>query len=1019
MKTIYKKLLFLLLLLPFSVLAQNTLSGTVVDKNSKQPIPGVNVVIQGSASGTQTDFDGKYSLPVKKGDVVVFSYLGYKSFTVTYDAQKNLSVSLEEEANVLGEVVVQVGYGSVRKKDATGSVALITEKDFNKGAIVSVDQLLTGKAAGVRITNSGGSPDADPNIRIRGGGSLGASNKPLVVIDGVPISADNPAGISNPLTLINPNDVESVSVLKDASATAIYGVRASNGVLIITTKKGTSGTPQFNYSSNVSMSKVGRKLDMMDGEQYTNFIRTYHPDHLDELGIPDGTGTIDNPATEAIEGRILYNTDWQDAVFRTAISSDHNFSARANLYGKIPFRFSLGYNNTQGLIKTSDYERFSYALKMTPTFFDNHLKIDVNAKGSYSDKNAIDNDGSLGGVVNMDPTKPIYTIDQKFGGYYQPTNLTNSNTIDGAWNPVAVLEQRRRPERVLRFLGNIEFDYKFHFLPELRAVLNLGLDASESRIRETYYDNAIATYRTLNSATDFVFNPGKNYLENQTFSNKTWDSYLNYNKSFGEILQKLDVTAGYSYQSFVNDGNKEVYRYPDATGIRERVYSANDRYYNPLVLESYFARVNMDLFGKYLLTGTFRTDASSLFRGSENQWGYFPSAALAWKVKEESFLKNVDLVQDLKVRIGWGKTGNSDISGEVGYFPSSPLFEVGSGTSQYFPGVNLYSAKNYDPNVTWETSETLNAGLDFGFFKRNILTGSFDIYKRFTKDLLSRYTLPPGQGLSDTFVSNVGEIESKGFELALDINAIQKDNFNLSFNGNVAYNYAEVTDLKGISRIAAKDGNLPTGTNVTLAYHGVGFQPFSAWVFQQVYDGNGKAIIGAVSDLNGDGKINNEDRYYKALRPNWTYGFGFNMNYLNFDLSSSFRGQVGGQTYNTKKLVAGFTDRADAGTAGSLNNIIDINNSDNGPIITNFNDGVTQFSDYMLEDASFLRCENVTLGYKFNKFVGKSTLRLYASASNLFIITDYSGQDPENFNGMDNNFYPRPRVYTFGVNLDF
>ncbi len=1023
MKTIYKKLLLLLLLLPFSALAQSTLKGTVLDSASKQPIPGVNVVVQGAPGGTQTDFDGNFTLAgVKNGDKIVFSYLGYTNYTVAYTGQATLNVALQEEAAQLSEVVVQIGYGSTTKKDATGSVALVTSKDFNKGAIVSVDQLLTGKAAGVRITSTGGQPDADPNIRIRGGASLGASNKPLIIIDGVPISQDNPAGVSNPFSLINPNDVESFSILKDASATAIYGVRASNGVIIITTKKGTAGAPQFNYSGNVSVGQVGKKIEVLDGNEYVNFIRKYHPTRLNDLGVPDGSGLTDDPTTQAIEGRLLFNTDWADEIFRTSISTDHTFSARANLYKKIPFRFSLGYNNTEGLVKTSNYERYTYSLKMTPMFFDDHLKVDVNAKGIYAEKNAIDEGGAIGGALNMDPTKPVYDPGSRFGGYYQSLTGAAGNVVDGAWNPLAILNQRTRPERVLRFLGNIEFDYKMHFLPELRAVLNLGLDATDSRIREVYGYNAIAGYRTFDNGNQFAYNPGENFKEAQTFTNTSMDAYLAYAKSFNGFLRKIDAQAGYSYQNFINDGNKVEYRYLDDNGQRDfaepNPRNLNNRYYNPLNLQSFFARANVDLLGRYLLTATFRADASSLFSGGENQWGYFPAVGAAWQIKEESFLSNVNFIQDLKLRIGWGRTGNSDISGEVGYFPSRPLFVPGGGTSQYFQGVALYSALPYDPDVTWETTDTYNLGVDFQFLKSGALSGTFDIYQRKTNDLLARYVVPPGQGLSDQFVSNVGETESKGMELFLNVRAYQNDNFSLSFNANGAYNYAEVTDLQGITRIASKDGGLPTGTNVQLAYHGTGYQPHSAWVFQQLYDANGNAIIGAFADLNGDNKINNDDRYYKSIRPNWTYGFGINMNYKNFDFTSNFHGQAGGQAYNTKILVAGFTDRATAGTASALNNVIDIY-EDGRPIITNFNDGNSQFSDYMLEDASFLRCDNMTLGYKFGKFVGKSSLRVYGSVNNVFIVTKYSGQDPENFNGLDNNFYPRPRVYTVGVNLDF
>jgi iron complex outermembrane receptor protein len=1036
MKTIYNKLLFLMLLLPLSVFAQSTVEGVVVDKVSKQPLPGVNVVIQGAANGTQTDFDGKFKLnKVKKGEKIVFSYVGYVDTAITYNAQSDLSVSLLEESNQLQEVVIQVGYGSAKKKDATGSVALITSKDFNKGAIVSVDQLLAGKAAGVRITSNGGQPDSAPNIRIRGGASLSASNNPLIIIDGVPIGDLNPAGVSNPFTLINPNDVESFSILKDASATAIYGVRASNGVILITTKKGTAGKPQFNFSSSVSVGQVDKKVDVMTGDEFTRFIKEYYPSRVNDLGIDDPTNElVDNPATTPVEGRIISNTDWQDAIYRTSISSDYNFSARANLYNKIPFRASIGANNTQGLVRENDYKRFSYSLKMTPKFWNDDLKIDLNAKGTYTDKNDIDEGGAIGGAIAMDPTKPIYgsSLNNRFGGYYQAIRLDAGSPTtppkyltDGATNPLALLEQRTRPQRTTRFLGNIEFDYKLFFLKDLRAVVNLGIDASQSRIRTDFKNNALGAYSfdqtNFDPETNFVFNTGLAELENQTSTNKTLDAYLAYSKSLSGFVSKVDVQGGYSYQDFVTDGNKFPFRNNIETGVRETFFdpsNPNGRYYLPLNLQAFFGRANIDMKGKYLFTFTYRADASSLF-AEDQRWGYFPAAGAAWKIKEESFLKDVDFVQELKIRVGWGKTGQSNIAGTVGYFPTRPFFVEGNINSQYFGGdISTYSARPFDPNITWEKTSTSNIGIDFDFFKRGIVSGSFDAYKRTTDDLLAVVPGLPGQALSDEFVKNVGSIEGEGYELNLNVKLIESDKLSISVGGNVAYNYSEVSDLNGISTVKATESGLPVGTGVILAYHTVGEQAYSAWVWEQVYDSNGNAIFGTYVDRNGDGEIDNKDRYYKALRPNWTYGFSTTFNYKNWDLVANFRGQIGGQVYNSRLLTAGFTERAVQGTSTALNNVLDFYSGAADPNLTS-QVGDVQYSDYFLEDASFLRCDNITLGYKFAKFVKSSSLRVYGSVNNAFIITKYSGQDPENFNSIDNNFYPRPRIYTFGVSLDF
>ena len=1024
MKTLQKKFLLFLLILPIGIFAQSTLKGVVLDGSSQQPLPSVNIIVGGTTTGTTTDFDGNFTLSnIKNGDKIVFSYLGFLNQTITYSGQKEITVTLKEDSQQLKDVVV-IGYGTVKKKDATGSVATVTAKEFNKGAIISADQLLTGKAPGVRITNSGGQPDSDPNIRIRGGASISANNSPLIVIDGIPIDNTNPAGVSNPLSLINPNDIESFTILKDASAAAIYGARASNGVIIITTKKGTNGTPEFNYSSNVSFGKVGKKIDMMNGNEFTRFIQENHPTYTNLLGIDDpSTTATDNLATtDVIEGRILSDTDWQDAILRNSVSTDHNFSARANLYGKIPFRASIGYNNSQGLVKTSDYERLSYSLKLSPKFLDNNLKVDINAKGTYSVKNAIDEGGALGGAIAMDPTKPIYddSATNRFGGYYQNTVMDGSNfKLDGSWNPVAVLKQRSRPERALRFLGNIEFDYKMAFMPELRAVVNLGIDASRSQVRETYTNNSIATYQYDNTNSVNFFNPVKNYAEFQHKTNTTLEAYLVYTKELKGIIKKYDVQGGYSYQNFINDGNAENYRYNTATGIREvkpNDNNPNNRYYNPLNLQSFFGRTNIDVLNKYLFTFSLRADASSLF-DKDNRWGYFPAAAVAWKLKEESFIANSKSINDLKLRLSWGKTGQQDITGIVGFFPSQPLFDVGDATSQYIQGVNLYSARVFNPDLTWEKSTSYNAGLDFDLFKNNFVSGSFDIFYRKTADLLAEVELPSGQGLSNRFVKNVASTESKGFELNMNFKPIKTDNSELNVNTNISYNRTEITNLNGQESIAG-GGGLPIENGVNLARHPLGYQPYSAWVFEQLYNQDGEPIVGSFVDRNGDNVIDNDDRYYKALRPNWTFGFGLNYSYKNWDLSTTFRGQFGGQVYNARKLTSGWVDKAIPVNTNSLTNVLDFYSGEADADFQNVK-GNIKFSDYFLEDATFLRCENIILGYRFNKFYKSSSMRVYGGVNNAFIVTKYGGQDPENFNSIDNNFYPRPRVYTFGLSLDF
>ncbi|WP_417352562.1 SusC/RagA family TonB-linked outer membrane protein [Flavobacterium alkalisoli] len=1007
------------------MLAQSTLTGVVSDDATGEPLPGVNVIVEGTTNGTATDIDGKFTLTnINNGERIVFSFIGYADQVIEYSGQSSLTVSLQEDTTQLEEVVV-IGYGTTTKKDATGAITTVSSKDFTKGAVMSSDQLIVGKAPGVRITNAGGAPDSAPNIRIRGGSSLSANNNPLIIIDGIPIDNVNPAGVNNPLSLVNPNDIESFTVLKDASATAIYGSRASNGVIIITTKKGSSGAPKFNYSSYVAVSKATQSIDVMDSASFVRFIQEYHPGFTNYLGVDDPTtDAVDDPSTPQIEGRNIYDTNWQDEILRTSISTDHNFSASANLFGKVPFRSSIGYTKNEGLVKTNDYERYTATIKATPTFLDDHLKVDVNAKGFWIDKNSIDEGGAIGGSLNMDPTKPVYADGDvnNFGGYYQNTTAANPLDFDGQYNPVNLLQERRRPEVVNKFLGNVQFDYKMHFLPELRAVVNLGAEASRAKITEEYGQYAFATYQFDNVNDTFVFNPGVNYRETQHITNKTLDSYLAYTKNFQGFLTRIDAQAGYSYQSFVNDGYKTIYQYNTNTGLREeRINEANptNRYYNKMVLESFFGRANVDLMDKYLFTFTLRADASSLFR-KDLRWGYFPAAGFAWRITDESFLKDNTTIKNLKLRLGYGQTGQQDITGTAGFYPSSPIFSPGDPNSQYLPGTNTYSANPFNDQLTWETTTTYNVGLDFAFFKNDLISGSVDVYQRDTDDLLVKSSVPPGQFLTNEITQNVGSMTNKGVELGLTIRPIVTEDFTWDVTGNFAYNIGEVKNLKDVQMIDATESGLPVQTGVRLARHSVGEQPYSAWVFEQLYDTDGNPIVGAFKDRNGDGVITNDDRYFEALRPNWTYGFSTNFTYKNLDFSASFHGQADGQVYNSVKLVGGWTNRALPNNTNSLNNVLDFYNGAADPRFETIQ-GNIPLSDYYLENASFLRCDNLTLGYRFNNLIkdGQGSLRLYAAVNNVFLITKYSGQDPENFNALDNNFYPRPRVYSLGLNFDF
>ena len=1008
----YLKLILFTVLIFFAtaLVAQQNIVGTVTDTNGN-PLPAVSVVVQGTADGVSTDFDGNYSISATNGQVLVFSSLGFETQEATVNGT-TLDITLLESTSKLDEVVV-IGYGSVSKKEATGSVAVLSDSDFNGGRIVSSDELLTGKVAGLVITNNGGNPDSAPNIRIRGGASLNASNNPLIVIDGIPLDIVSPAGVSNPFTLINPNDIASFSVLKDASATSIYGSRASNGVILISTKKGQSGEPKYSLTTTQSLSVIPESIDVMDGPQFADFIATYHPTHVDKLGATIGGQTKS------------YNTNWQDAIFRQGFSSNVNLSVTGGEIS-MPWRVSIGHTYSEGLLKNNDYERLSSSFRLSPVFLDGNLSVDFNTKLFSVTKNSVDEGGALGNAISMDPTKPIYdeSPENRFAPYYQNTNVDgNQLKLDGQWNPVALLMQRSRPESVLKVLSNLELDYNVPGIDGLSAIVNAGLEASSAYITEDYANNSLATYRFDSSNddvnTNYVFNPGENYREDQNISNTTLDTYLSYDKTNLGAISSLSAQLGYSYQNFKNEGTKELYKYNDTTGKREELVDENNptnRYFSELNLQSFFGRANIGLYENYLFTFSLRADASSLFT-EENRWGYFPSAAFAWQLGDEDFITDVDFINDLKIRVGWGETGQQDITGVVGYYPSIPLFELGSATAQYLPGENLYSAKAFNPDLTWEKTTTINIGVDFSLFDDNRLQGSVDVFQRETSDLLASVPVAPGQALSSSFVKNVGDMESQGIEASLSVDVIRSQDVNLNIFGNVAYIDREVKDLKGVERVGAGGGH-PVGTGVNIGYHAVGHQPYAAWVFRQLYDTDGNPVYNAFADLNGDNQITNDDRYFRNFRPDFTFGFGMNINYKKASLSTFFRGQYGGQVYNGLLLTSGYIDRARPNNTNSLTNVLDFNNGAADPYFLD-NAGNVKFSDYYLEDASFIRCESISLGYDFGTLVGGATLNASLNVNNAFLITKYSGRDPENFGGIDHNFYPRPQSYTLGINIDF
>ncbi|MFV8371395.1 SusC/RagA family TonB-linked outer membrane protein [Flavobacterium sp. LB2P74] len=979
MKTIYKKLLILVLLLPFSILAQNTVGGTVLDKVSGQPIPGVNVNVQGAANGASTDFDGKYQLSnVKKGDKIVFSYIGYKNTVVDYVAQKALNVSLEEDANQLKEVVIQVGYGTVKKKDATGAVTVLTTKDFNKGPVTSADQMIQGKVAGLQIINGGGSPGEGATIRIRSGSSLSANNDPLYVIDGVPVAAGGVEGSRNPLSTINQNNIESISVLKDASATAIYGSRASNGVIIITTKKGKAGDLQVNYNGNFQVSEITNKVDALSSTQFRDFITAHG-----------------NAAQQALVGAA--DTDWQQEIYRTAIGTDHNISLSGGS-DDVVYRASVGYANLNGILKRDNMERTTLGIGVTGNFLDKHLKIELNNNTSVINSN-YSNRGAIGSAIRFDPTQAVRNPDGTFFQWY--TSPTEINQLAGR-NPLSMIEQQNSYGTSYRSIGNIQTEYKMHFLPELKAVANLGYDQLTGRS----FGNTGANF--LNGLSGSGFN--NSYERTQSRFNKLMDLFLNYNKEVASINTVFDVTAGYSYQDFRESYNSSNFNF------QSNNTTVDPNFPTRINLQSFFARTNISIADKYLVTLSYRRDGTSRFTET-NRWANFPAVALAWKLNEENFLKEVSSISTLKIRGGWGITGQQDIG--VSY-PSIPLYLASNTAAQYQFGSDFYTTyrpQPYNSNLKWEQTTTVNAGLDFGFVN-NRITGSVDLYKRTTEDLLLYTQNPSFFGFSNFDNYNVGTIENKGIEIAAEVIPVRNDNFEWRIGGNITFQDSKITKLTTTqpNTPGINIGGYEGATGNTIQNHQVGFAPSSFYVYEQAYGVDGKPLDGVYVDRNKDGLITQQDKYrFHKPAADVFYGFNTSVTYKNFDMGMNWRGSWGNYNYNNVDS-----------SKGSFNNILirntDLSNGVENILETGFrsNDTKRFESDYYIQDASFIRLDNVSVGYTFNqKENSNSLVKLTLSAQNVLVITKYEGLDPEISGGIDGNLYPRPITFTLGLNVNF
>jgi iron complex outermembrane receptor protein len=973
MKTIYKKLLFLLLLLPFCVLAQNTFSGSVLDKASGQPIPGVNVNVQGSTNGASTDLDGKFQLSnVKKGDVLVFSFIGYRNETVVFDNQKLIVVSLEENANELKEVVVQVGYGSVKKKDATGSVTVLTAKNFNKGANVTAENLLSGRVAGLTV-NTSGAPGSGSQIRIRGGASLFASNDPLIVIDGLPISNSANTGSTSFLASLNPNDIESFSVLKDASATAIYGSRASNGVIIITTKKGGKKIA-VDYNFQYGSGNLVKKVDVFNADEYRALIAEKLPTYVSKLGTS--------------------NTDWQDQIYRRTDYIDNNLSIKGNLFGVIPARVSFGNTFQDGLRLTNDFNRNTISATLSPSLFADHLKFRVNA--NYTNERNRFADGVEGNALRFDPTQSVTTGSAPYGGYFEYYTPGGSNPLVlGPRNPVGQLMQTNDTGVNNRLFGNVEMDYKFHFFPELRIVANVGYDEANG-VRTRLVDKNAASAPSNNNIPY-----GTDEYSEKTLRNKLFDGYLNYNKKFGKM--NVDAMAGYSYQKF------EGRSYYTRNQLEPNTIGPETDIDTDVVLIGFFGRTTLNYNDKYLLTLTYRRDGSSRF-SEDNRWGNFPAVGFAWKLKED-FFKDSKSISDLKLRLGYGITGQQDIPAANEYLQK---YVNGDGVSQYTFGsvaLPIGLSSSYNSLIKWEQTTTYNAGFDYGFLN-NRISGSVEVFYKQSNDLLVRSALPDGGNFSNRGWQNVGNMTTKGVEFSINAEVIKSNDFNWNVNFNATKFERRIDQLALNSDILT--GGTGAGTGGTAQILREGFTPYSFYMYKQLYNASNQPIEGAYADLNGDGIVNGDDRYvYKNPDPDATFGFASNLNYKNLDFSFNLRASVGNRVFNA----------VNAGRA-QYDYLLDgvVQNIPTAVTQTNFNTtSDVVLSDVYIENASFLRLDNVSLGYTFPKWLeGKASLRLFTGVQNAFVITKYSGLDPEITNdGRDNTIYPRQRSILVGANVKF
>lgn len=1026
---IARKFFFLMVGLLFSVglNAQTiTVSGVVSDP-SGEPLIGASILAQGTTVGTSTNIDGEYTINVAPDATLVVSYVGYDTQNVPVDGRTSINVTMQENSVMLNEVVA-IGYGTVKKSDATGSVAVIKPDEIEAGLATSVQDMLVGQTPGVVVTQAGG-PEGGGTIRIRGGSSLNASNEPLIVVDGVPLSNAGMGGLGNSLGMISPENIESMTILKDASATAIYGSRASNGVIIITTKKGKSGKPTVNFAANLYVNTARKTWKVLDANQFRSLLESRGMD-----------------AALAATGDA--NTDWQDEVLRTTVSSDYSLSVGGTA-GWLPYHAEISYTNNNGIIKTSKMDRVTMGFNLSPKFFDNHLSVNANVKGYYIRNNFADA-GALSSAISFDPTHPVRSnepivsgnsgFQYLYNGYYEAHNNGTLND-NAALNPMGLLEQRDNHANVYRSNGNLQLDYSLHFLPDLHLNLNLGYDVMKSNLVDNWAANSATAYKNHEH-----YGGAYNFDQYQFRSNTLLNFYLNYKKEVESIYSNFDVTAGYDWQRFYNDGHYTGANgnsgYRVSPGLNTPTYlgknEAGQQTYGVTINEStipllgqnfqndgvspdgdyhwadryqllsFFGRLNYTFKDRYLLTVTVRGDATSRF-AKDKRWGVFPAVALGWKINQEAWMQGAaGWLSDLKLRLGWGKTGQQEIGETINYLAlyafASPSVSYPNGTNGWY--LPVY-ARGYNPDLTWETTTSWNAGLDFGFFN-NRITGSIEYYKRKTTDLLAYVAVPAGSSTTNMLNRNIGSLENYGVEFNIAAKPIVTNDFTWTLSYNVGWNHNEITELTtGASQL--KTGGISGGNGNTVQIHAEGHPANSFYLFQQVYDESGAPLEGVYVDQNGDGQIDDSDKIInKSPDPKVTMTFGSQFRYKKWDLGFNIRASIGNYVYNNVLSTKAVYN--DLFTYG-LNNVVENDYYFEQP---------RYMSDYYLRNASFVRCDNITLGYTWDNLLNdKLRLRLFGAVQNPFVITKYKGVDPEVFGGIDNSVYPRATTYSLGLVATF